>query len=293
MCTNNQRRSNHVDSRDLFGHVGREENSDREKDIMKPKKFQEITIGWLYPELMSTYGDRGNIFILQKRCQWRGIKTTVVPIDFQTPPEVVERVDFVFGGGAQDRQQGILVEDLRKRKGPSLKKLLERDIPGLFVCGSPQLLGWYYTNGDGEKLEGLGLFDMVSRHFGHDKPRCIGNMVIRIADTYRLSNLPFEQTVVGFENHGGRTYLGTGIKPFGIVLVGNGNNGEDGTEGAVYKNWIATYSHGPLLSKNPHIADWLITKILEVKYKKDIHLTPLDDEVMWNAHKTMVQRLGL
>ncbi len=250
-----------------------------------------ITIGWLYPELMSTYGDRGNILVLQKRCEWRGITCTIVPIDFQSKEEDIAKMDMIFGGGAQDRQQGILIDDLRKRKGPVLKKLLERNIPGLFVCGSPQLLGSFYMTGDGKKLEGLGLFDMESRHFGNGKPRCIGNMLIRIPNTFEIPGLRFLDTVVGFENHGGRTYLGTGLTPFGTVLVGNGNNGEDTTEGARYKNWIATYSHGPLLAKNPHIADWLISKTLEVKYKKKIKLQELDDVLMWQAHDAMLKKL--
>lgn len=261
---------------------------------MKTKKESySITIGWLYPELMSTYGDRGNMLVLQKRCALRGIGCVVKSIDFQTEEKNIEKVDLVFGGGAQDRQQGILIDDLRKRKGPVLKRLLENNVPGLFVCGSPQLLGSFYMTGDGKKLEGLGLFAMESKHFGNDKPRCIGNMVISISDAYRVEGLPYKNTVVGFENHGGRTYLGTGLQPFGTVLVGSGNNGEDTTEGAVYKNWIATYSHGPLLAKNPHIADFLIAKTLEIKYRKKIKLVKLDDTLMWKAHEVMLRRLGV
>jgi len=253
----------------------------------------KLTIGWLYPELMSTYGDRGNIFILQKRCEWRGINCSVLPIEFKTPEEEIEKVDLIFGGGAQDRQQGILIDDLRKRKRPILQALLNKGTPGLFVCGSPQLLGHYYMTGEGRKLEGLGIFDMETRHFGVTKPRCIGNMVFKINEELKIPNNEMRKTVVGFENHGGRTYLGPGVKPFGHVIYGFGNNGEDGTEGAVYKNWIATYSHGPLLSKNPHIADWLLTKTLEVKYKKKISLVSLDDSLLWQAHDGMLERLGV
>lgn len=242
-----------------------------------------ITIGWLYPELMSTYGDRGNIFVLTKRCEWRGIKVTVMSIDFKTTEKEIGLCDLIFGGGAQDRQQGILVDDLREKKGPILKKMFDRGIPGLFVCGAPQLLGHYYMTGDGKKLEGLGIFDMVSKHFGKSKPRCIGNTVGKIDFTSH-------DTIVGFENHGGRTYLGSGVKPFAKVIKGCGNNGEDGTEGAVYKNCIATYSHGPFLPKNPHIADWLISKTLEVKYGKKILLEPLDDTLEWQAHDYVEQR---
>jgi len=245
------------------------------------KNHISITIGWLYPELMSTYGDRGNIFVLTKRCEWRKIKADIKTIDFKTAREEIESCDMIFGGGAQDRQQGILVDDFREKKGPILKKMFDRGVPGLFVCGAPQLLGHYYMTGDGKKLEGLGIFDMVSKHFGKSKPRCIGNTI---------GKLPDGKTIVGFENHGGRTYLGKGVKPFARVIRGCGNNGEDGTEGAVYKNCIATYSHGPFLPKNPHIADWLIAKTLEIKYNKKIPLEPLDDSLEWQAHEAVLQR---
>lgn len=251
-----------------------------------------LTIGWLYPELMSTYGDRGNIIVLEKRCQARGIGVSVLPVDFSTTDKSLSSVDLIFGGGAQDRQQGILIDDLRTKKGPVLKKIIDKGIPGLFVCGSPQLLGHWYTMGDGKKLTGLGIFDMVSRHFGSDKPRYIGNMVGMIDERFKVEGLPFKDTVVGFENHGGRTYLGKGVKPFAQILFGNGNNGEDGTEGAVYKNSIATYSHGPFLPKNPHIADFLIAKALEVKYKNLVQLKPLDDTLEWKAHNYIVRRFA-
>jgi hypothetical protein len=238
----------------------------------------KITLGWLYPELMSTYGDRGNIIVLTKRCEWRGIDVTVLSIDFKSTINDLESCDLIFGGGAQDRQQGILIDDLRQKKGPVLKKMFARGIPGLFVCGAPQLLGHSYITGDGKKLEGLGIFDMESKHAG---TRCIGNTVAK---------LPDGKTIVGFENHGGRTYLGKGVKPFARVIRGCGNNCEDGTEGAVYKNCIATYSHGPFLPKNPHIADQLISKALEIKYKRKIPLTPLDDSLEWQTHEAILQR---
>lgn len=210
----------------------------------------KLRICWLYPELMSTYGDRGNIFCLQKRCQWRKIGVAI-----QKEPE---DCDLIFGGGAQDRQQEIVMRDLLSKKSV-LEKLLNTNIPGLFVCGAPQLLGRPF----------LGLFDMETK-FGF-KNRLIGNL---ITDKF-----------VGFENHGGRTYLGPGVKPFAKVIKGFGNNGEDKTEGAVYKNWIATYSHGPFLPKNPSVADWLIKTALEVKYQKEVQLEPLDDTLELQANK--------
>lgn len=241
-----------------------------------------LVIGWLYPELMSTYGDRGNIICLTKRCEWRDIGVQVKNLDFGSHQEDYESCDLIFGGGAQDRQQAIVIKDLLGKKN-ILRKMFENGIPGLFVCGAPQLLGHYYMTGDGQKLPGLGIFDMVSRHFGKDKPRCIGNLV---ADTKWGE-------IVGFENHGGRTYLGKGVQPFAKVVKGYGNNGEDRTEGAVYKNCLATYSHGPFLPKNSHIADWLIKTALEVKYEKEIELKPLDDTLEWQAHNFMLKKLGL
>jgi len=250
----------------------------------------ELNIGWLYPELMSTYGDRGNVVVLQKRCEWRDINVEIVPIDFSTTNQELRTINLIFGGGAQDRQQSILIDDLRKNKGPVLKEMINAGMPGLFVCGSPQLFGHYFIDGNGNKLEGLGIFDMVSNYPEKETPRCIGNMVASLNFQFSIFNFQ-KNTVVGFENHGGRTYLGKGVKPFARVLAGNGNNGEDGTEGAVYKNCIATYSHGPFLPKNPHIADWLIAKALDMKYKKVIPLETLDDTLEWQAHDYMLRRL--
>lgn len=250
-----------------------------------------FTIGWLYPDLMSTYGDRGNVIVLQKRCQWRSIQCTIVPIEFQTESKTIEACDIILGGGAQDREQELVAKDLREKKGATLKRMFKRGIPGLFVCGSPQLLGKYYTTGDGKKLEGLGLFDYVTKHFGHDKPRCIGNTAGEVVGI-QLSEIGRRKTIVGFENHGGRTYLGKSAKPFARVKRGFGNNGEDGCEGAVYKNVIACYYHGPFLPKNPHIADWLIEKALEVKYGKIQHVEPLDDQLEWQAHNFMLRKMG-
>ena len=236
-----------------------------------------LKICWLYPHLMSTYGDRGNIICLQKRCQWRGIETVV--------QNEIEGADLIVGGGAQDRQQEIVIEDLRLKKD-LLKKMFDDGVPGLFVCGSPQLLGHYYVLADGRKVEGLGIFDMVTKS-GFGKPRLIGNLVAQISHAEMLKQVQHD-TIVGFENHSGRTYLGK-IKPFAQVISGFGNNGEDKTEGAIYKNCLATYSHGPFLPKNPHIADWLVKTALEVKYKKEVELEQLDDRLENKAHDFIIK----
>jgi len=219
---------------------------------------------------MSTYGDRGNILVLQKRCEWRGIKIEIEGIEGRGGQGELEKADLIFGGGAQDRQQEIVMRDLFKHK-KILQKLLDSNIPGLFVCGAPQLLGRPY----------LGLFDMETKFF-KDKKRLIGNLIAAVSEK-RLA-VSGKETIVGFENHGGRTYLGEGVKPLAKVVRGFGNNGEDKTEGAVYKNWLATYMHGPFLPKNPHIADWLIKTALEVKYQKSVELEVLDDLLEWTAH---------
>lgn len=248
-----------------------------------------LTIGWLYPDLMSTYGDRGNLIVLQKRCVWRGIKTEIIPIDQSTNEQKLKSIDIIFGGGAQDREQEIVMRDLHAKKGEILKSRIEEEIPALFVCGSPQLMGNYYEPAVGQKIKGLGIFDMESKHPGLNKPRLIGNIVAKIANPSGIK----DTVIAGFENHGGRTILGKNAKPFANVLKGFGNNGEDGTEGVVYKNAIGCYFHGPFLPKNPQVADYLITKALEVKYKKTIALEPLDDSLEEKALHAIAHRLDI
>lgn len=256
------------------------------------KKF-ELKIGWLYPQLMSTYGDRGNIIVLQKRCEWRGIKVQIKTIDHTTQKAELADIDLLFGGGAQDKEQEIVIKDLLKKKQIITQKI-EDNMPALFVCGAPQLMGKYYEPAEGKTIEGLGIFDMYSKHPGPNQKRLIGNLVAEILWENLEDHIPAEKTVVvGFENHGGRTYLGANAKPFAKVVKGNGNNGEDRTEGVVYKNAIGCYLHGPLLPKNPVIADWLITKALEEKYHQRVELPTLDDSLENQAKTAIANRLGL
>ena len=256
----------------------------------------KIVIGWLYPTLMSTYGDRGNVICLQRRCQWRDIEVEIISFKRETNPEVLDLVDIIVGGGAQDRQQEIVMRDLQGAKAIALKSKLDNGMPGVFTCGSPQLLGHYYEPAQGKRIEGLGLLDMVSQHPGIDAPRCIGNLVFEITAEPIASELEAmlgeKAVAIGFENHGGRTYLND-VQPLGKVIKGYGNNGEDRTAGAFYQNAIATYSHGPLLPKNPFIADWLIAKALQRKYQQEITLSTLDDSLAFDARRTMLQRLEL
>ena len=240
----------------------------------------KLVIGWLYPDLMSTYGDRGNIIVLQKRCEWRKIGVTTSFITLETGNQELRECNLIFMGGAQDRQQKLASCDFLNNKGPIVKELIEKNIPALFVCAAYQFAGHYYRPYQGEDIPGAGIFDLVTHHPGDQAKRLIGNVVAEI-----ISN---KKTIVGFENHGGRTYLGSKIKPFARVIHGFGNNGQDGYEGAVYKNAIGSYFHGPILPKNPYVSDWLIKRALEVKYNKEIDLQPLDDILENQAHNFML-----
>lgn len=256
----------------------------------------KLSIGWLYPKLMSTYGDRGNVICVQRRCQWRNIEVSIIPLDCEADSNQFNQVDIIIGGGAQDRQQEIVMRDLQGSKAAAFKHKIETGTPGVFTCGSPQLLGRYYEPALGQRIEGLGLLDLVSKHPGIEANRCIGNVVFEITASPLADELIAlwneKPIIIGFENHGGRTYLDQ-VQPLGKVIVGYGNNGEDQTEGAFYHNAIATYSHGPLLSKNPFITDWLIKTALETKYQTEINLTKLDDSVAIAGRKAMLQRLDL
>jgi len=264
--------------------------------VLSPK----LVIGWLYPELMSTYGDRGNIICLQKRCQWRDIRVDIKLLDLGFDNKQLAKCDMLFMGGAQDQQQKIVSHDFSKEKAKELKKMVEDGIPGLYICGAYQFLGRYYKDADGTIIKGLGILDLYTENPGENYKRLIGDIIAK-------SNLPFSRIVVsvpipyrnsiddvvGFENHGGRTYLGKNVKPLGTVLKGFGNNGEDQTEGAIYKNSFGSYLHGPILPKNPHFADYLIKLALEKKYSPPIDLSPLDDSLERQAHEAIAKRLGI
>lgn len=235
-----------------------------------------VQIAWLYPDLMSTYGDRGNVIVLRQRCLFRGIAATVVPITLETSQSKLTSCDMIFMGGAQDRQQKLAAIDFLKHKGPVVKRMIEKGTPALFVCAAYQFVGRYYKPYQGEKIEGAGIWDLYTEHPGDQAKRCIGNTVAEIIYPAELSGT----TIVGFENHGGRTYLGPSMKPLARVIRGYGNNGEDGFEGATYKHTIGSYFHGPLLPKNPAIADWLISHTVG-------ELSPLDDTVEELANRAM------
>jgi CobQ-like glutamine amidotransferase family enzyme len=242
----------------------------------------ELRLLSLYPEQMNIYADRGNIVFLQRRCEWRGI-------DFvhsgAGPGEPVDPTahDLFYVGGGQDRDQRMVAADMVASKRGDLAAAVESGAVLLAVCGGYQLLGHSYQLGE-ETLPGLGLVDLETvREPG---PRLIGNVAIE-AD---LGSGP--KLLAGFENHGGRTYLGTGVPALGRVLEGNGNNGRDGLEGVRRHNLIGTYLHGPLLPKNAWLADHLIALALERRYGVRPDLEPLDDAFEAAAHESARRAAG-
>lgn len=247
-------------------------------------KNLSLTIGWIYPELMNIYGDIGNITNLTKRCEWRKINSNVKILNVGFDIKEFESCDLLLMGGAQDKQQAVVNEDLNRIKN-LLKNKIESGMPGLYVCGGFQFLGKFYKEADGKVVDGIGLFDLYTVNPGGKSKRLIGNMIF----SPQVEGL--DKPIVGFENHGGRTYLGKNIKPFGKILSGFGNNGEDKTEGAQYKASFGTYSHGPILSKNPQFADYLIKSALNHKYKKQIELKQLDDDLEQKARNVIAKRL--
>ncbi len=236
-----------------------------------------LTIGYLYPDLMNIYGDTGNIIALQKRAQWRGIEVKIKNISVGDKLKKGQ-VDLLFFGVGQDQAQELVASDLITRnKGKVIKEEVERGMPLLAICGGYQLLGDYYKPHKGSKLLGVGLFPTYTVA-SYD--RMIGNIVI----DSQFGNL------VGFENHSGKTYLKDKNQALGRVIKGFGNNGEDKTEGCLYKNAIGCYMHGSLLPKNPEFADWLLKKALEAKYNKEIELKPLDDSLENKAHQAAIAK---
>jgi len=229
---------------------------------------------------MNIYGDRGNILTLTKRAEWRGIPVTVDAIGRGPAPDL-SGIDLIFWGGGQDRDQELVFKDAAEHKVDAIRRAIDGGAVVLAVCGGYQLLGEYYVTADGKQLPGLGLVDL---HTVPGSRRNIGNIVIE------TSGLGLEPaTLVGFENHSGKTYLGTGLQPLGRVLRGAGNNGEDGYEGVVHGNVFGTYLHGSLLPKNPHFADLLIERALQ---RKGIQrLAGLSSTEELAAHQSVSERV--
>ena len=235
-----------------------------------------LRVAHLYPRLMNIYGDRGNILCLRHRCEARGIGFGLTELSIGDRFDA-SAYDLIFAGGAQDREQRNVAEDLLATKAGAIREAVEADVALLAVCGAYQLFGRYYRDGTGAELPGAGIFDLHTEHPGEGARRCIGNIVI-VWDSPRGP-----QTVVGFENHGGRTRLGPKALPLGRVRSGHGNNGEDGGEGAIYRNAIGSYIHGSLLPKNPALADHILTIALRRRHD-GIELAPIDDRAELRAH---------
>ncbi len=241
----------------------------------------ELRLAHLYPDLLNLYGDRGNVLVLQFRALRRGIPVHVGRVGLGDP---LPDADLYFLGGGEDRQQALVAPALERLR-PHLAAAVRSGAVVLGVCGGYQLLGHAYHAADGSTLDGLGLLDVVTRHPGHRARRLVGNAAVACA-------LDGVGTLVGFENHGGRSWLGPKAQPLGRVLAGFGNNGQDRTEGAYSGTVFGTYLHGPLLPKNPVFADYLLRLALRRRFG-DVRLAPLDDRWEHAAHVRAAQRAGV
>jgi CobQ-like glutamine amidotransferase family enzyme len=223
----------------------------------------ELKMCHIYPDLLNLYGDRGNTVCMEKRLQWRGIDCRFTEVKYGDNDPLSD-YDLIFIGGGQDFEQKLLMEDLQRGKGNNIKAAAEDGKTFLAICGGYQLLGHYYQMSDGTKCEYIGAIDVFTVA---GEKRMIGNTACISEEA---------GTIVGFENHAGKTFLSGAVKSLGTVLKGSGNNGEDGREGARYKNVFATYYHGPVLPKNPELCDLILKTALGRKYGI-FELRPLDD----------------
>lgn len=228
------------------------------------------------PDKLNLYGDIGNVISLKKRCEWRNIDLEIENITDTTGVKL-SNCDMFFIGGGSDREQCIATEHFSKIKN-EFKSAIEAGVPALTICGGYQFLGEYYKTVDGEKLAGLNILDFYTESY-KDRDRLIGNILV---ESSKFGN------IVGFENHGGRTYHN--YDTLGDVIVGYGNNDYDKKEGIIYNNLIGTYLHGPILPKNPKIADYLIESALKNKYS-NYEFQKLNDDVELEANKFMTNLL--
>lgn len=235
---------------------------------MKP-----LRIAHLYPELLNLYADKGNIRTLQQRCQWRDIPVEITPIQLNDRLDL-DMYDLLLLGGGSDREQELIGHTLQAKRA-DFKAAVEDGLPLLGICGGYQLLGAYYQLPDGTEVPGLSVLNLVT-HAGSS--RLIGNIMIESEAC---------GSIVGFENHGGRTVHQH--EPLGRVVTGYGNNGEDQMEGARYKNVLGTYMHGPLLPKNPKLADFILQMALDYAGINHV-LEPLNDALEVLAHRAFQER---
>lgn len=242
----------------------------------------ELNICHLYPDILNLYGDRGNIITMKRRLENRGIKVNIDECSIGQPLNA-DKYDIFFIGGGQDFEQVVLLRDLSSGKAQDIRTAVEEEKTFLAICGGYQMLGEYYKTWDGVQLDFIGA---IGVHTIGAKERMIGNYM------FRTTPESGDTVVVGFENHSGKTYLSEQVAPLGMMLSGNGNNGEDKTEGARYKNVFGTYSHGSLLPKNPVLCDFILQTALNHRYDGAEPLAPLDDTLELNAHRYMQERLS-
>lgn len=240
----------------------------------------KLVIGYFYKKELNLYGDNGNVEVLIYRARKRNIPVEVIEIASGDNMllDKYKNINLAFMGGGPDSAQNFIYEDLIQNKKEFLKTYIENKGVGLFICGSYQLLGNYYKDSSGKILKGLEIFKLHTEHFGNDKQRCIGNTIVEL--NAKIKNDPvfksvssLEPLITGFENHGGQTFLEDKNLALGKVIKGHGNNRDDYTEGILYNNSIGTYFHGPFLVRNPHIADFLLAKSLNLKELEQIEDT--------------------
>lgn len=249
----------------------------------------KLTIHHLYADMMNLYGDRGNVIAIKKRAGWRGIPVATVDVGLGESIRPTSSADLFLFGGGQDREQALLASDLSGTKGADLRAIVEDGGVVLGVCGGYQLMGHYYETPEGEKLPGVGIFDMHTRPRKEDEARLIGNVLARVRAPEDEGSGAVRE-IVGFENHGGRTELGE-TESLAEVIVGYGNNGRDGTEGARRLNAYGTYLHGSLLPKNPWLTDQLLLNAMR-RVDEKIELEPLDDAAELSAFSSVAERLS-
>ena len=237
----------------------------------------ELNICHLYPDILNLYGDRGNIITMKRRLEDRGIKVNIDECSIGQPLNA-DKYDIFFIGGGQDFEQEVLLRDLSSGKAQDIRTAVEEEKTFLAICGGYQMLGEYYKTWDGVQLDFIGA---IGVHTIGAKERMIGNYM------FRTTPESGDTVVVGFENHSGKTYLSEQVAPLGMMLSGNGNNGEDKTEGARYKNVF-----GSLLPKNPVLCDFILQTALNHRYDGAEPLAPLDDTLELNAHRYMQERLS-
>jgi lipid II isoglutaminyl synthase (glutamine-hydrolysing) len=236
--------------------------------------MKALTLVHLYPREMNIYGDTGNVMVLRKRLQWRGLPVTVVPVSIGDA--MPGDVDILLGGGGQDAAQGEIGQDFAAR-GAELRAMADDGVVMLTICGSYQMLGHEFVTQEGVRIAGVGVLDVTTQG---QAVRLIGNNYV---DT------PAAGRLVGYENHSGLTTLGPGVRPLGSTQSGRGNNGRDGTEGAVRDNVIGTYLHGPVLAKSPRFADDLLQRAY-ARRGDPVELEPIDDALPTLAAKVAVTR---